>query len=239
MVGSKVANSLDLPASGLGTAGMTWRHWYALIRVAPAALGLIAIVAQFSQSVEEPDTTVVDFLSYFTYQSNFVTAIVLLVGAWRLWTLVPDTPTWDLVRGAVVTWISLTGIVHATLPMPVHLTGPAYSYAWASNVLHIVIPIAVFIDWLVMPPDRRIPYRHALLWTLFPLAFCAYSLVRGEFADWYPYPFLDHREDGWLCVWMYVVGVSLGFLISSWVVIAVGDVSRHWQAARPQHRLAG
>lgn len=204
----------------------------AIARVAFALLTLVAIVAQYTRSFDDPFLGAGDFFFLFTYQSNFLAAVVLLAGAWRLWTNQRDTPVWDLLRGAVVTWLATTGIVHAVLPTSANDTGISYNYQWASDVLHQLMPIVLLLDWLISPPQHRLAFKRALLWTLYPLAFCAVSLLRGPFADWYPYPFLDPREDGWAMVGAYVVAISAGFIVFSWVVVTLGNAARQWRATR-------
>ncbi len=215
----------------------------AIARAAFAVLALVAIVAQFTRSFDDPFLGAGNFPFLFTYQSNFVAALVLLAGAWRLWDNQVDTVKWDLLRGAVVTWMATTGIVHATLPTSANDTGISYNYAWASDFLHQVMPLVLVLDWLLMPPRHRLAFRHALLWTVYPLAFAAFSLVRGPFVDWYPYPFLDPRDDGWGSVALYVVAIAAGFLLFSWLVVTIGNFARQWWATRaltnpaPNHQL--
>ena len=91
----------------------------------------------------------------------------------------------------------------------------------------------ILVDWLVLPPLSRIGFRRALVWTIYPLAFCGYTLIRGPIVDWYPYSFLDPAESGgWGGVSLYVLVIIAGFLLFSAVVIALGRVSRHWIPGR-------
>ena len=55
----------------------------------------------------------VSYFSYFTIDSNLIAATVLLIGAAR-WRAEPS-PTFDLVRGAAVVYMSVTGIVFTLL----------------------------------------------------------------------------------------------------------------------------
>ncbi|MBA2467805.1 MAG: hypothetical protein H0V37_00195, partial [Chloroflexia bacterium] len=119
---------------------MTRSRAIAIARAAFAMLALVAIVAQFTRSFDDPFLGAGNFPFLFTYQSNFVAALVLLAGGWRLWDNQVDTVTWDLLRGAVVTWMATTGIVHAVLPTSANDTGISYNYAWASDYLHQVMP---------------------------------------------------------------------------------------------------
>lgn len=201
-------------------------------RVGFAMLALVAIVAQFTRSFDDPFLSASNFPFLFTYQSNTVAALVLLAGAWRLWTGQLDSPGWDLVRGAVVTWMATTGIVHAVLPTSANDTGIVYNYPWATDVLHIVMPLVLVLDWLLAPPRRHLALRQALLWTVYPLVFAGFSLLRGPFVDWYPYPFLDPRDNSWSSVALYIVGIAVGFLLFSWLVIVAGNLARQWWASR-------
>lgn len=211
---------------------MTRSRAIAIARAAFAVLALIAIVAQFTRSFDDPFLGAGNFPFLFTYQSNFVAALVLLAGGWRLWDNQVDTVTWDLLRGAAVTWMATTGIVHAVLPTSANDTGISYNYAWASDYLHQVMPAVLLLDWLLTPPRHRLALKRALIWTAYPLIFAGFSLLRGPFVDWYPYPFLDPREDGWAMVGVYVVAIAVGFLVFSWIVVTIGNVARQWWATR-------
>lgn len=214
----------------------------AAARIAFAVFALVAIVAQFTRSFDDPFLGASNFPFLFTYQSNVVAAIVLLIGAWRLLDSQPDAEHWDLVRGAVVTWMATTGIVHAVLPTSANDTGIVYNYPWATDVLHILMPLVLLADWLLVPPRHRLVVRHALLWTVYPLLFAGFSLVRGRFVDWYPYPFLDPRDNSWGTVALYVAGIAAGFLLFSWLVVTGGNLARQWWGIRalaiPEHHPA-
>jgi hypothetical protein len=93
----------------------------------------------------------------------------------------------------VTLYLAITGIVYALLlsDVDVQLSG-----RWMNATLHEVLPLFLLVDWIVFPPWPRASYRKALGWLAFPLAFVAYSLIRGPVVDWYPYPFLDVTEIG-------------------------------------------
>ena len=212
--------------------GATIRRSIASARVGFATLAIVAIVAQFTRSFDDPFLGASNFPFLFTYQSNVIAALILLAGARRLVTGQVDTLRWDLMRGAVVTWMATTGIVHAVLPTSANDTGIVYNYPWATDVLHIVMPLVLLADWLLVPPRHRLAFGHALLWTAYPLVFAGFSLLRGPFVDWYPYPFLDPRDNSWAVVGAYVVGIAVGFLLFSWLVVTIGNFARQWWASR-------
>ena len=82
---------------------------------------------------------------------------------------------------------------------------------WVNVLLHIVVPIAAALDW-VLVPDRE-PLRWSALWTvlIYPLVWLTVVLVRGAMDGWVPYPFLDpERGYGAIAVTAVVIAVSTG-----------------------------
>jgi hypothetical protein len=156
----------------------------------------------------------VNFFSFFTIQSNIIAALVLLTGAILL-----PTPTrrWDLVRGGAAIYMVLTGVVYNTLLTNVdtlQTTDP-----WANNVVHRIMPAVMLVDFVLVPLAHRIRWREALVWTAYPLLYLVYTLVRGPIVDWYPYPFLDPREDGgYLRVTLMCIVILVGFLAVTWLM---------------------
>jgi hypothetical protein len=144
-------------------------------------------------------------LGYFTVLSNVFAACVALLGAFG--------PVSAQIRGAAVLYMATTGIVYALLLRGVDVQTPAY----ANWVLHVVVPILVVVEWVLAPARTS----RAWAWLSFPLAYVTYTLVRGPIVDWYPYPFLDPRADGYgevalNCVFVAVVITALAYAVS-WV----------------------
>ncbi len=211
---------------------MAKHPWYHYLRIGLGLLTLAAIGYQLYVGVTENDSNLVNFFSFFTIESNLLTVFVLLTGA--VFALRGDgsTPGWDLFRGAVVAYMTTTFIVFAALlsglPDELDLTEP-----WVNFVLHQFMPIVMVVDWLVNPPRHRLTVRHALVWMVFPLAYCVYSLVRGPGADWYPYPFLNpDSAGGYGGVVAYSLGIVALFLGIIWALATAGNTAREWWSER-------
>ncbi|MEU6380804.1 Pr6Pr family membrane protein [Streptomyces sp. NPDC046909] len=160
-------------------------------------------------------TGVPNFFSYFTNLSNMAACVVLLVGTR---TRVPDP-----VRGAVVLYMAITGLVYGLVLTKFH---DSLMIPWVNHVVHQLMPLVVVADWLADPPRRRLRYGQAAYWLVFPLAYLTYSLIRGAVLDWYPYPFLDPDHDGGgyervavACLLITALFVGVGALI-----VKVGNV---------------
>ena len=190
-----------------------------LARTATAALIVVAVVVQFF-TPDDPWAVGANFFSFFTIQSNLMAAVVLIVLVVR--GKRPRSETLDLVRGAATLYLLITGIVFAlllsNLPEDLQLTRP-----WVDTALHQIAPLVLVLDWLIDPPRRSIPLRAAVLWLGYPLAYVAYTLIRGSIVHWYPYPFLDVDEHGYVAVLAGSVGLALGFALAAIAVARTGN----------------
>ena len=179
--------------------------------MAAAVLGLVAVVTALRASTG----STANFFSFFTIESNVLAVVVLLVGG----ILDPRSTRWAYVRGGATLYMTITGIVYAALlsNVDVQLTDP-----WVNSVLHRVLPLVLLLDWVALPPWPAVSWRAALGWLAVPLAYFAYSLLRGPIADWYPYPFLDPRPDGYDHVVVYAVVLAVGMGLLALAVYRVG-----------------
>ena len=196
-------------------------------RLGIGVLVLVALVVQFVHSAERDGFSPVNYVSFFTNLSNLVGAAVFLwAGAAAL---TGGRGPSDLVRGAPVVYLVITGIVYATLLTEV-TESLGLVLPWVNFVLHRLTPVVFLVDWLVDPPREPLAPRRTLVWLAFPVAYLVYSLVRGPLVDWYPYPFLDPDEVGGAAgVAAYSVGVAVAFVL---VALAVA-----WAGTRLRTRL--
>lgn len=213
---------------------MVRERWYQYLRIALGALTLTAIVAQLIIGLDKHDTEIGNFLSFFTIEANLLTVVVLLAGAALALQGRETTPGWELFRGAVASYMLTTFIVFAALlsglPDNLDLTEP-----WVNVVLHQMMPIVMVLDWLVSPPRHRLTVRRALIWMVFPLAYCIYSLIRGPIVDWYPYPFLNPDSvGGYGGVVAYSIGIAVLFLGIIWALVTAGNRARDWWEMRAE-----
>jgi carbon starvation protein CstA len=199
---------------------------WAVLRIIVAGAVVAAIVGQLALSISVAERSgrtvgllVWNFFSFFTVDSNALTVVVLLMGAWFLLTRGgPDTRWFTVLRLVLVTYMTTTGIVYNLLLRNVDLPQGS-TLPWSNEVLHVVAPLFVLLDWLLAPGRTPLPYwRSIRVVVVFPIVWAAYTLVRGPFTPnevtgasyWYPYPFLDpHRsENGYLSVVFFVVLIA-------------------------------
>jgi hypothetical protein len=194
--------------------------WVRGYRLFFAALTIAAIVWQYVLPGSRGLTGTVNYFSFFTIQSNIIGVAVFLIGALAL----PRASlTWDLVRGGAAMYLTTTffvyGILLSGLEESLQTTEP-----WVNAVLHQIFPVVIVADLLLRPLAHRITFRQSLAWTAYPLAYLGYSLIRGSIVDWYPYFFLNPDEvGGYLGVAAYCVGILIGFLLFSAVIVWVSN----------------
>lgn len=203
------------------------RILFAILRVVIAAGITAAIVAQLMLSVSlwseagvNLGVYVTNFFSFFTIESNALTVVVCLIGAVLLVTnRSGEDPGWFTgVRAATATYMIVTGIVYNLLLRGIELPQGS-TVPWSNEVLHVVGPIWMLLDWLLAPGRRPLNWKAILGIIAFPLVWVVYTLVRGPLtADpirgvsyWYPYPFLNPNlsQNGYLSVAFYVILIAV------------------------------
>jgi len=115
--------------------------------------------------------------------------------------------------------ILLVGIIYALLLHgKVELAGGS---AVANVLLHMATPVLVALFWIILTPKGELTWSHPLLWAIYPLAYLAYSLIRGGQTGKYPYPFLDPGLVGWKQTMLSTLVIAVAFLICSYTLVAL------------------
>lgn len=193
----------------------------ALYRAFFGVLTLAAIGTQLGDLAGRGVLDPLHFFSYFTIDSNLLAAALFLYLAARR--SVPRSTTTELVRGAAVVYMTVTGVVFTLL-----LAGTDVDTAvpWVNDIVHSVMPIVVVADWLIDPPLVRQTLRQAITWLSFPLVWLAYTLVKGPIVGKYPYPFLDPANGGYGSVALYSVAILVVMVLVSTAVVVVANLAR-------------
>lgn len=185
------------------------------------SLILVAITAQFIYKQPQNIVSLANFFSYFTILSNLLAAVVLLCLASGRKSFLGVII--EVLRPVAVVYMLITGLV--VLVLLEKYSSLALMLPWAGDVLHKIMPIVLFADWLINPPRKKIRFTAAFAWLVFPLVFVGYTLVRGPLvANWYPYPFLDPNDvNGYWGVGKYVVLIYSGAFVIAQFVIFLGN----------------
>jgi hypothetical protein len=191
-----------------------------LLRIAFAALGIVAITYQYADRDGDAGFSTTNFFSFFTIESNILAVVALGLSA----VVRTDERSFafEVFRGAVVLYMAITGVVFALLLSGLQAELQT-AIPWVDFVVHKLLPAVVVADWLLDPPRYRLPLRLGLVWLAFPLAYVTYALIRGSSVDWYPYPFLDVSELGYGGVLARCALLAAWMAVGAIVIVAVGN----------------
>lgn len=208
-----------------------------VLRVAVAALIITAIVGQFVVSwslVTDRGFFLVNFFSYFTILSNALAALTLLAAAWFSFAR-PVEPAWfTVVRVCAATYMATTLVVYNLLLRGISLD-QATTVPWSNEILHVVGPLLVVLDWVFAPGRTRVSWRRYWIIAAFPIVWVVYSLVRGPIVGWYPYPFLNPAQiGGYVAVALYVLAIAAFILLVGAALVALSRLRTPGDRAEPQ-----
>lgn len=179
------------------------------------------IIAWFALITQWCLTTfgLVDFLSFFTIQSNLMVALCLTFSLF-----VPRSSpgiffSKSSVQSAIALYIFIVGLVYNTL-----LRGLADFKGVqliVDNLQHVAVPLLFVFYWFMFTRRIFFPWKQSLYWLIYPFLYTVYSMIRGSIVHWYPYPFLNVDNLGYVEVFINMLGVLAAFSIVSLVIIGV------------------
>ncbi|HSD98145.1 MAG TPA: Pr6Pr family membrane protein [Patescibacteria group bacterium] len=182
--------------------------------------GLVNFIALFVAFILSLNV-IADYFSYFTVLSNIlVTGIFLTIGLFGFKKM-KKSRFISIFYGASVLYMGITGIVYWTI-----LHGGKQlttDVEWITLVLHGLMPIAVVVGWILI--SKHYTWKHILSWLLFPFFFVIYTLIRGFFVHWYPYPFLNPSLVGYEGVVIWTFGILTGSFFVGLFLLLLGKVS--------------
>jgi hypothetical protein len=210
-------------------AARTLHAIVALAATVGVAMELVRAIVDGPGIAPSHTERIVRLFSYFTVQSNILVAVSSWLLAWR-----PDRDgrVFRVVRLDALLCIAVTGVVyHSVLSGDADLTP---SGALANLLLHTVSPVGAVVVWLAVGPRPRFDPRTVWWSVAYPLAWIAYTFVRGAFVGWYPYPFIDVSTIGLGRALLNTGVVAVLFLVLAWLL---GLVDRRlpavWRASTP------
>ncbi|MEV0799341.1 Pr6Pr family membrane protein [Kribbella sp. NPDC050281] len=190
------------------TTGRVWAGGTAFAVAAGIVVQLFVTANGTEGFFRDNPERVFNVFAYFTIQSNLLLGATVLLLA-----LQPDRPQGTLfktLRLNGVLCIAVTGIVYHLV-----LAGQDDLSGWASVanlLLHTATPILGVLGWLLFGP-RGVVDQRIVGWSIvYPLLWLVFTLVRGEFVGFYPYPFVDVGEHGYARVLLNCLLVAVLFL---------------------------
>jgi hypothetical protein len=160
---------------------------------------------------------IVNTLSYFTVLTNLLVALVATASAWRGGSDTSLTSPSTMTATAV--YIFVVGLIYSLVLRA--LWEPTGLQLAADIALHDLIPTLYVVYWLLCVPKGTLRWGQPIYWLIYPLAYMAYTLVRGLLGGRYLYPFADVSTLGYPTVLGNVAIAVGGFFVLGVIAVAI------------------
>jgi len=177
-----------------------------ILRLAAAATLAVALGFQIIEKTVNDDMVPEEYFSYFTILTTIIAIAVTAVGGVMALRLPTDTVRYTVARMSVLTYAVVTAVVYNLLLRGIPDEGFVVS-AWPGELMHVWIPLVLLLDWLLSPGRPALRWSALCVAVIYPLAWVAFTLVRGGASGWYPYPFLE-PSTGVVSVAGYILGIA-------------------------------
>ncbi len=191
-----------------------------------AFIGWFTIIAQFILMLENRTTSVpemtIRFFSFFTILTNIIVAVFFTN---QFFTSKKATENLFNKTGtltAVTVYITVVGLVYQIALR--HLWKPTGMQRIVDELLHTIIPLLVIIYWFLYDQKHKLRWKMIPSFLLYPLFYLGYILLRGEFSNFYPYPFINISELGWPQIGINILFLFSVFLILSILFVGIGKL---------------
>lgn len=181
----------------------------ALCVVAGVLISVLTAAHSTTGHFHSPLERAFNTFAFFTVQSNLIVGVVALLLA-----LQPkrSSTVFATLRMISLVAISVTGVVYH-----VALAGVFELQGWdqlGNQLVHTVVPLLAVVGWLLFGPRRLTSARTAFWSLVFPGFWLGFTLIRGSFIHWYPYPFIDVTTLGYggallNCFWVSLLWLGL------------------------------
>ena len=191
-----------------------------------AVLDWFALSAQLYLIIENRVTsipeTIIRYFGFFTILTNMLVAIFFTSILFKPTSETGISFSSSKTLTAITVYITIVGIVYNLILR--FLWQPQGLQFVVDELLHTVIPLLCIVFWLVYVSKSTLKWKDAFPWLIYPFVYILFVLIRGAMSGYYPYPFIDVADLGYNKVLVNSGILSLGFLIVSFVFIAIGKM---------------
>ncbi|WP_449398738.1 Pr6Pr family membrane protein [Chryseobacterium wanjuense] len=186
-----------------------------------SSIGWFALIAQFylmmENSVMSTTETTIRFFSYFTILTNLIVAIYL---THEIFKDNSNRSSGNLT--AITIYILIVGIIYQIILR--QLWQPTGLQKVVDELLHSVTPVLTLFYWYLYEDKKSLQYKMIPKWTVFPLLYLIFILIRGSFSNFYPYFFIDVNALGFTQTLMNAFWILVFFVGLSMLFIRIGKM---------------
>lgn len=168
-----------------------------------------AIITQFVLMIINRQTDVqeaiIRFFSFFTILTNTLVALFFTNKITRKMNVLNKNGALT----AITTFILIVGLVYQfVLRATWNPTGLQFV---VDELLHTIIPVYMFIYWLLYAKSNNFKLKYILPWLIYPIFYIIYVMIRGNLSGFYPYPFLNVTKIG---LQQSIINISVILIVS-------------------------
>jgi hypothetical protein len=164
-----------------------------------------------------------EYFAYFSIVSSILAGLVLAVSGLTLLQGKDEGERLHTFRLIATVSMIIVGVVYHALLGDSAVDPRDIGYQWPvvpNLVIHTYAPILIVIDYLISIKGYKPSWKKAWWVVVYPLAWLAFSLVRGLLDGWWPYWFINpNSEGGVVGMLTYVLIIAAGFIALGFIVL--------------------
>lgn len=193
------------------------KRFFSLVFV---VLGWFAVIMQYILMYNNSELTLAEmtmrFFSYFTILTNIIVATYFTL---QLFGNSQKTENSGIIT-AITIYILVVGLIYQGILRSTW--SPVGMQKIVDELLHTIIPFLALLFWIFIANKKNLSYKLIPQWTIYPLLYLAFILIRGNFAGFYPYPFIDAITLSYSKVLTNSFFILIFFIVLSVIFIRVG-----------------
>lgn len=202
-------------------------------RIVCALLAWLTILGQYAVLLQERTyggfgATSLTYFGFFTVTTNILVALAFSVPLMKTGSRLRSFFKRPAVRAAIALYILVVAVIYYGVLAADH--HPEGISAVMNVGLHFVLPALYILDWLFFADKRPMSYKSTPYWTLYPIVYGLFNVIRGHVTGFYPYPFLDITKIGVSAVSLNMLGFALFYGLGGAAVIFLGRLLSRRQA---------
>lgn len=157
------------------------------------------------------------YFGYFTVLTNILVAVA---ATWPA-ALPATAPGRFFTQPAAIGWvassIAFVGVAYFVLLR--HVWNPQGLQLLADVLMHYIVPALVVLYSAIALRRTTLRWTAPLWWSLYPVIYFVYVLVRGALMGRYPYHFIDVSQLGYALTLRNALGLWVAFLVLAYVLL--------------------
>ncbi|PKQ27041.1 MAG: hypothetical protein CVT64_00910 [Actinobacteria bacterium HGW-Actinobacteria-4] len=190
------------------------------MRMLMIALIAIALVATLTDTSGLVPDSFFDIASFYTFQTNIILAIVLVVLTWH--SLRGSTPGRWVEYGRAFSAVNLVvvGILYWSMIFP-RGTEDGAQMVWVMIISHIATPVYFAVEYMVVGSREALPLRHWWIIAGYAGVWTVATVARTAQGDYIAYDHLDPAQHSYLTIATTVSWHSVILLAATVVALRV------------------